>query len=144
MADEPSSSGRRDREEQSADESATLIDTVTDPSLEWVGVEPRGTASIYSRDDRHPFTVIEEGQDQPDFQQNFVVMLPSTNARICSVYPNYSFAMYEIAFKDLGLRLPFTDFQTGVFMHLELAPSQLHPNSLAFIRAFELTCRYLR
>ena len=52
--------------------------------------------------------------------------------------------MYEIAFKDLGLKLPFSDFQVGVFNHLELALSQLHPNSIAFIRAFELTCRFLR
>ena len=52
--------------------------------------------------------------------------------------------MYEIAFKDLGLKLPFSDFQVGVFNHLELAPSQLHPNSIAFLRAFELTCRFLR
>ena len=99
MADELSSSGRRDSEEQSADESANLIDTVTDPSLEWVGAEPRGTASIYSRDDRHPFIAIEEGQDQPDFQHNFEVMVPSTTARICSMYSDYSFAMYEIALK---------------------------------------------
>ena len=44
MADEPCSSGRHDREEQSADESANLIDTVDDPLLDWVGAEPRGIA----------------------------------------------------------------------------------------------------
>ena len=52
--------------------------------------------------------------------------------------------MYEIVFKDLGLRLPFNDFQMEVFNHLNLAPSQLHPNVISFIRAFELTCRFLR
>ncbi|MCH81229.1 hypothetical protein A2U01_0002013, partial [Trifolium medium] len=47
--------------------------------------------------------------------------------------------MYQIAFEEMGFRLPFSKFQIAVFDHLMLTPSQLHPNSLAFIRAFELT-----
>ena len=144
MADEPCSSGRPEVEEQSADENVSLVDTVEDPLLEWVGAEPRGIASVYSRRSRRAYTILEAGHDQPGFQKNFVVTRPSFTARICSVFPEYSFPMYEIAFKDLGLQLPFSDFQVGVFSHLGLAPSQLHPNSLAFIRAFELTCRFLR
>ena len=46
MADEPCSSGRPEQEEQSADEAVSLIDTVDDPLLDWVGAEPRGIASI--------------------------------------------------------------------------------------------------
>ncbi|MCH81953.1 hypothetical protein A2U01_0002747 [Trifolium medium] len=48
------------------------------------------------------------------------------------------FAMYEFAFKELGFRLPFREFAVGVFDWLRLALSQLHPNSLAFIWAFEI------
>ncbi|MCI40007.1 hypothetical protein A2U01_0061239, partial [Trifolium medium] len=51
--------------------------------------------------------------------------------------------MYQIAFEQLGYRLPFTDLEMAVFDHLCLAPSQLHPNSLAFLRAFELTASHL-
>lgn len=51
--------------------------------------------------------------------------------------------MYEIVFRGMGFRVPFTDFQISVFNHLELAPSQLHLNSIAFLQAFELTCRHL-
>ena len=40
--------------------------------------------------------------------------------------------------------LPFNDFQVGVFQWLQLAPFQLHPNALAFMRAFELVCQYLQ
>jgi hypothetical protein len=52
--------------------------------------------------------------------------------------------MYQIAFEEFGYRLPFNDFEVGVFSHLRLAPSQLHPNSLAFLRAFEIVAAYLR
>ncbi|MCI54231.1 hypothetical protein A2U01_0075480 [Trifolium medium] len=50
--------------------------------------------------------------------------------------------MYEIAFQQMGYRVPFTDFETAVFGHLRVSPSQLHPNSLAFLRAFEVTAGY--
>ncbi|MCI31494.1 hypothetical protein A2U01_0052706, partial [Trifolium medium] len=51
--------------------------------------------------------------------------------------------MYEIAFKEMGYRLPFSKFEMSVFHHLDLAPSQLYPNSLAFILAFEIVAEYL-
>ncbi|GAU29956.1 hypothetical protein TSUD_360710 [Trifolium subterraneum] len=52
--------------------------------------------------------------------------------------------MYQIAFEHMGLRLPFTDLEMAIFNHLEVCPSQLHPNSLAFIRAFEIVAAYLQ
>ncbi|MCI71008.1 hypothetical protein A2U01_0092271, partial [Trifolium medium] len=51
--------------------------------------------------------------------------------------------MYEIAFQQLGYRMTFTDLEIAVFGHLRMSPSQLHPNSLAFLRAFEVTAGYL-
>ncbi|MCI32454.1 hypothetical protein A2U01_0053668 [Trifolium medium] len=39
--------------------------------------------------------------------------------------------------------MSFTDLEIAVFHHLRLAPSQLHPNSLAFLRAFEITADHL-
>ena len=42
------------------------------------------------------------------------------------------------------MRFPFNDFQVGVSQWLQLAPSQLHPNALAFMQAFELVCQYLQ
>ncbi|MCI73729.1 hypothetical protein A2U01_0094993, partial [Trifolium medium] len=71
-------------------------------------------------------------------QQNWEVHRPDPEHRICSKFTDDGFGMYEFAFKDLKMRLPFSELVVGVFGWLDLAPSQLHPNSLAFIRAFEL------
>lgn len=51
--------------------------------------------------------------------------------------------MYEFVFKEVGLRLPFTQLQKDVFRWLQLAPSQLHPNAIAFLREFEIVCAFL-
>ncbi|PNX61748.1 hypothetical protein L195_g052616, partial [Trifolium pratense] len=51
--------------------------------------------------------------------------------------------MYELAFRELGYKLPFNDFEAEVFGRLKVAPSQLHPNAMAFIRAYQVLCRYL-
>ncbi|GAU10622.1 hypothetical protein TSUD_419720, partial [Trifolium subterraneum] len=69
--------------------------------------------------------------------------IPNTSRRICSKFQWGSFPMYQIAFEQMGYRLPFSDFEVAVFRYLHLTPSQLHPNSLAFIRAFEMTAAYL-
>ncbi|MCH84393.1 hypothetical protein A2U01_0005225, partial [Trifolium medium] len=39
--------------------------------------------------------------------------------------------------------MPFTDLEMAVFRHLRVSPSQLHPNSLAFLPAFKVTANYL-
>ena len=109
MADEPESSGRNEVEDQSAEENVTLVDTVDDPSLDWVGAEPRGIASAYYRRSRYVYTIVEHGGSQSGFQKNFVVTRPSLEARIFSEFFEYGFPMYEITFKDLGLKLAFSD-----------------------------------
>ena len=59
MADIPESSGRNDVDEISTtEETITLVDTVDDPTLDWVGVEPRGIASVYSLPSRQAYTIV--------------------------------------------------------------------------------------
>jgi hypothetical protein len=50
--------------------------------------------------------------------------------------------MYEFVFKELQLKLPFSPLAVDIFDWLKLAPSQLHPNSMAFMIAFERLCEY--
>jgi hypothetical protein len=109
------------------------------PAASWLGEEPLETESVFAADGvgEVPFGTISGVED-------WELILPSTSDRVCSEYENYVFPMYEVVFKDMGFRLPFSDFQREMLRWTKLSPSQIHPNSYAFMRAFELLCDYLR
>ena len=48
-----------------------LVDTVDDPTLDWVGAEPRGIASIYSYTGRQAYTFVEYGDAQEGVSEKF-------------------------------------------------------------------------
>ena len=50
--------------------------------------------------------------------------------------------LYVTLFEKLGLRLPFNTFEKELLTVLNVSPSQLHPNSWAFIRAFQILCTH--
>ncbi|RDY00487.1 hypothetical protein CR513_16317, partial [Mucuna pruriens] len=68
----------------------------------------------------------------------FTMVRPFEDERVCHAAleneDDYYF-MYETLFLDLGISLPF-DFFADVLRELGVAPSQLHPNSWAALRAF--------
>ncbi|GAU35486.1 hypothetical protein TSUD_384410 [Trifolium subterraneum] len=111
-------------------------------NIDWVADDPRTTPSKFEFEENFPedlFTDIEI-PGHADWE----VRIPGARQRICSTFKNGGFPMYQIAFEHMGLHLPFTDLEMAIFNHLELCPSQLHPNSLAFIRAFEIVAAYLQ
>lgn len=50
---------------------------------------------------------------------------------------------YENIFADLEYRLPLSDFTCSILTLLNVAPTQLHCTSLAYLKAFELLCHYM-
>jgi len=52
------------------------------------------------------------------------------------------FFMYSTIFKRIKLRLPFTGFKHALLTEVNVAPAQLHPNNLAFVRAFAILCNH--
>jgi len=104
----------------------------------WPGNESLDTESVFFEGStgKIPFSSIGRSED-------WEVLLPSTSDRVCTEYENHVFPMYEVVFKDMGFRLPFSNFQREVFRWTKLLPSQIHPNSYAFIWAFKLVCNYL-
>ena len=53
------------------------------------------------------------------------------------------FYMYMCHFSQLHVRLPLDDFTMGVLQALNVAPTQLHPNSWAYLQAFCILCQSL-
>jgi hypothetical protein len=72
----------------------------------WLREEPLETESVFATDGvgEAPFDSIGEVGD-------WELVLPSTSDRVCSEHENYVFPMYEVVFKDMGFRLPFSNFQ---------------------------------
>jgi len=56
---------------------------------------------------------------------------------------NPFFFMYQTVFKCVGVRLPFTPFERELLTEINTAPAQLHPNSWAFVRGFQILCGHL-
>ena len=48
--------------------------------------------------------------------------------------------IYSTIFRRLGLQLPLTPFERILLTEVNVAPTQLHPNSWAFVRAFAILC----
>ena len=53
------------------------------------------------------------------------------------------FFMYTTIFKRLRLRLPFSRFERALLIEVNVVPTQMQPNSWAFVRAFAILCDYL-
>ena len=51
--------------------------------------------------------------------------------------------MYTTLFKKVKLRFPLTRFERELLTELDIAAAQLHPNSWAFVRAFQIMCAHL-
>nr|KYP50816.1 hypothetical protein KK1_027381 [Cajanus cajan] len=53
------------------------------------------------------------------------------------------FYLYQCLFRDLGVCLPFTQFECDFLNYINAAPCQLYPNNWGFLRAFQVLCTVL-
>jgi hypothetical protein len=54
-----------------------------------------------------------------------------------------SYFVYTTVLEEFGVKIPFTPFEMDVLKFLNVAPTQIRPNSWAFIRGFEILCKAL-
>ena len=66
------------------------------------------------------FTDVYVHEEGP--REELSLYIPGKDKRICSRYDKRQIPMYDIVFRELGLRLPFSDFEVAVFRHLRVAP----------------------
>jgi hypothetical protein len=77
------------------------------------------------------------------FDENDVILEPVEEGEYVTGVPSSeptSFYMYTRFIEDFHLYFPFTEFQKSMLRVLNVAPTQLSPNSWSFIKAFELVC----
>lgn len=51
--------------------------------------------------------------------------------------------MYKTLFEQLRVSFPFTKFECDILTLMDVAPTQLHSNSRAFLKAFQIMCEDL-
>ncbi|AES78524.2 hypothetical protein MTR_7g032790 [Medicago truncatula] len=73
-----------------------------------------------------------------------IVLAPCpAGEKVCTMRPKgvkEIFHMYGAVLEEFGVKIPFTLFEMDVLRLLNVAPTQIHPNSWAFIRGFEILC----
>ncbi|PNX66710.1 hypothetical protein L195_g055238, partial [Trifolium pratense] len=109
--------------------------------ISWVANEARETPSIFSGCTGGHKEMFYEVEDPS--VSHWEIRVPPPGRRICSNWGWGTIPVYQIIFEHMGYRLPFTDLEVAVFRYLRVTPSQLHPNSMAFLRAFQVTCKFL-
>lgn len=76
-----------------------------------------------------------------------VVLSCNVDERVCDQESagavDESFFMYAAVLKEFGVKVPFTNFGMDVNKFLNVASSQIRPNSWAFIRGVEILCKAL-
>ncbi|XP_057761534.1 uncharacterized protein LOC130981825 [Arachis stenosperma] len=83
-----------------------------------------------------------------DEEANYDVFVPAPHERLYELNfhaPRVAdwIWFYKSMFTQVGVRIPFSAFQMALLGRVSVAPSQLHPNSWASIRCFEMVCEYL-
>ena len=91
---------------------------------------------------REEYLLTQEGE----YEEEYYLEAPSTDERVCYINlhdgPRWIW-IYDVLISKFGVRFPFTHFQFSILECTGAAPSQLHPNSWAMIRSFEVICDYL-
>ncbi|MCI51717.1 hypothetical protein A2U01_0072961, partial [Trifolium medium] len=65
-------------------ENHRLVDTITDPRLDWVGPKPRGIASVITPTALGGHTIVEDREEGQE--GNWDVYCPTEGRRICSEF----------------------------------------------------------
>jgi len=119
---------------------------IADPEYSWVRGDVDKHVSVFDTRDKldqfvsvYPIledSVLDYAVAKPCRSWERVYMKPRTD--------DYDFSyVYEYMFKEYSMTFPLTDFEAGMLSLMNIAPSQLHPNSWAFLRCFELVCSHL-
>ncbi|MED6225027.1 hypothetical protein PIB30_089823 [Stylosanthes scabra] len=114
---------------------------------DWVATEVLGTRSKVTKE--YLDEMLKENiVFAPNHCTKYKLEVPDVNERICFInhrageVPDWLW-VYDYLFTRVRIRIPLTLFQQEILRRSAVAPSQLHPNSWAFIRLFELVCQAL-
>ena len=105
-------------------------------------------SSSYSTEDDVTKFFLKYPALKPSGHSHYFDVVPcGLTKRVCMGRPGAGppfFYMYTCFFFDLHVSLPFDTFTMGVLRVLNVAPTQVHPNTWASLQAFCLLCDVMR
>ena len=131
-----------------ADRSSSPPMVVPIEDLGWV--DPRVVEISFSYDTEDVVTefLLKHPVLKPGVHSHYFSVVPCGSAeRVCMGRPGAGppfFYMYICFFSDLHVTLPFDEFTMGVLRVLNVAPTQVHPNTWVSLQAFRLLCNVMR
>ncbi|MED6159893.1 hypothetical protein PIB30_046483 [Stylosanthes scabra] len=120
-----------------------VLPQVVPECCEWVDVDVLGAKSVVDDEFIKYFYEHHRYRASSAEGKKYRVVAPSPEDRACYVDPegDSCIFVYEPIFTKVGVRVPFSEFEIEVLNGCEVAPSQIHPNSWGFIRAYEVVCK---
>jgi len=132
------------------DRSDSPLTTIPLVDLSWVDHKVVEFSSTYDTEVSEAkflpkYPVLKAGEDSEDSRDpDYFRILPcGSTERVCMGRPGVDppfFYMYTCFFFDLHVSLPFAKFTMGVLRALNVAPTQVHPNTWASLQAFRRMC----
>jgi len=114
----------------------------------WVDPNVVEKSSNYSTVERVAEFFVKNPALKPGGHSNYFDVVPcGPTERVCMGRPGDGrpfFYMYTFFFSNLHVSLPFDTFTMGVLWALNVAPTQVHPNTWASLQAFRLLCDVMR
>ncbi|MED6124800.1 hypothetical protein PIB30_062320 [Stylosanthes scabra] len=120
-----------------------VLPQVVPECCEWVDVAVLEAKSVVDDEFIKYFCEHHRYPESSAEGRKYRVVAPGPEDRACYVDPegDSCIFVYEPIFTKVGVQIPFSEFEIEVLNACEVAPSQIHPNSWGFIRAYEVVCR---
>jgi len=115
------------------------------PNYEWVDISVRNIPTVFRKPDDLDKVLARAPVVRSGLPSDIVIAeICGYTDRVCHGRENAPvdfFYVYSTLFADLKVTLPFDEFTMDVLRFLNLAPTQLHPNSWACMQAFRMVCQ---
>jgi len=118
----------------------------SESNMESFGDDVQSYSSMYCDQERMNFFRSKNAASSTGRQEDIDLMPCPPGEIVCVLRPKgvkEIFHMYDAVLEEFGVKIPFTLFQMDVLRLLNVAPTQIRPNSWAFIRAFKILCEAL-
>ncbi|MED6222058.1 hypothetical protein PIB30_060811 [Stylosanthes scabra] len=112
---------------------------------EWIESDVLGARSVVDEDFVKSFCEHYDFCVSDVESKKYRLSAPGSEERVCYVDPEGDdcIFVYESIFTKAGVKIPFTEFEVEVLRECKITPSQIHPNSWGFLRAYQVECQEL-